>query len=119
MSITYHVNELQKINIEIKRQSAELSKLRKRHKELENIIQEFLNEKEQPGVKFGDFAVVLEKKSKFTIKPKKEKEEDSLKILEECGVEDPKNVLDRLERAKKGDEIEQAKIKVKNVKKKE
>lgn len=118
MSITYHVNELQKINTEIKRQSAELSKLRKRHKELEKIIQEFLNEKEQPGVKFGDFAVVLEKKSKFTTKPKKEKEEDSIKILEECGVDYPKEVLEKLERAKKGEEIEQEKIKLKTFKQK-
>ena len=69
-----------------------------------------------PSTPDGDFKVY---KLKVRIAPKKEKEEDSLKILEECGVDDPKEVLDRLERAKKGEEIEQAKIKVKNVKKKE
>ena len=118
MSITHHVNELQNLNIEIKRLVTETSKFRKRSKELEKIIEDFLNEKEQPGVKFGDVAIVIEKKPKFSTKSKKDKLEDSLKVLSEYGIDDPNEALDRLERAKKGDEFEHSKIRVKKLKSK-
>ena len=116
MSITPYVNELQNINKEIKRLSIETSKLRKRGKELESHIETFLKDKEQLGVKFGDIAIVMETKSKFTSKPRKDKEQDSIKVLEDYGIENPKEVLERLERAKKGEEFDKAIIKVQKIK---
>lgn len=116
MSITNYVNELQIINKEIKRQSVETAKLRKRAKELEIHIEEFLKDKDQLGVKFGNVAIILETKPKFSIKPKKDKDEDSIKILESAGVDDPREILERLERSKKGDEFEHTKIKIKKLK---
>jgi hypothetical protein len=116
MSITNYVNELQTINKEIKRQSIETSKLRKRAKDLETHIEEFLKDKDQLGVKFGNVAIVLETKPKFSVKPKKDKDDDSIKILENIGVENPREILEKLERTKKGDEFEHTKIKIKKLK---
>lgn len=116
-AIVNYVNELKSINIEIKRLVKETSELRKRAKVIEQNIVDFLDEKEQPGVKFQDTAIVLEKKQKYTYKGKKDKEEDSLRILEDYGISNPKEVLEELKRANKGNEVESKKIKITKLKK--
>jgi hypothetical protein len=116
-SIVNYVNELRSINTEIKRLVKETSVLRKRAKVIEQNIVNFLDEKDQPGVKFQDTAIVLETKQKYTYKGKKDKEEDSLRILEEYGISNGKEVLDQLKRAGKGSEIESKKIKITKLKK--
>jgi hypothetical protein len=116
MSILDYVNELKNVNIEIKRLNQQATKLRKRAKEVEQNIIEFLKEKNQPGVKFQDTAIVVENKSKWVRKGKKDIEEDSLKILEDNGIDDPKYVLEKILMARKGEELEQSKIKIKKIK---
>ena len=116
MSILNYVNELRSINTEIKRLTQETSSLRKRAKIVEQDIISFLDEKDQPGVKFQDTAIVLETKQKYTYKGKKDKEEDSLRVLEECGISNSKEVLEQLKRAGKGGEFETKKIKITKLK---
>jgi hypothetical protein len=115
-SIVNYVNELKSINTEIKRLVKETTSLRKRAKIIEQNIVEFLDAKDQPGVKFQDTAIVVETKSKWAYKGKKDKEEDSLRILEEYGISNPKNVLDELRKAGKGDELQAKKIKITKLK---
>jgi hypothetical protein len=117
MSIVNYVNELKNINLEIKRLTQQTTALRKRAKSIEQNIIEFLNEKEQHGVKFQDTAIVVETKPKWTYKGKKDKDEDSIRILEEHGISNPRDVLDELFKARKGDEIESKKIKITKIKK--
>ena len=117
MSIANYVNELKNVNAEIKRLAAQTSALRKRAKTLEQNIIEFLNEKDQYGVKFQDTAIVVETKPKWEHKGKKDKDEDSLRILEENGIHNAREVLDDLFKARKGNEIEVKKLKITKIKK--
>ena len=115
-TIVNNVNELRSINTEIKRLVKETTALRKRAKVIEQNIVNFLDQKDQPGVKFQDTAIVLETKQKYSYKGKKDKEEDSLRILEDHGIPNSKEVLDLLKRAGKGTEIESKKIKITKLK---
>jgi hypothetical protein len=115
-NIVSSVNELKSINTEIKRLTKETSVLRKRAKAIEENILDFLAQKDQPGVKFKDTAIVVETKPKWTYKGKKDKEEDSLRILEEYGVSNSRTVLDELRKASKGDELQSRKLKFKTIK---
>ena len=117
MSIVNFINELQSIYVAIAKNNKDNASLRKRSKLIEQNISEYLESKDQPGVKFQDTAVVIDKRPKWSYKSKKNTEEDSLKILEEYGISNPKEVLDELLKARKGDEIETKKIKIKKIKK--
>ena len=117
MSIVSFINELQSINIAIAKNNKDNALLRKRAKNIEKQITQYLEAKEQPGVKFQDKAIIVDKKPKWTYKSKKDTEEDSLKILEDHGISNPKEILQELFYARKGNEIETTKIKIKKIKK--
>lgn len=116
MSIVSNINELQSINVAISKNNKENSNLRKRKKIIEQQIAEYLDSKEQPGVKFQDTAIIIDKMTKWSYKNKKDKEEDSIKILEEYGVSNAKEALCELLKVRKGDETETKKIKIKKIK---
>jgi hypothetical protein len=116
MSIISYINELQSINLAVAKNNKENSNLRKRKKVIENQITEYLDSKEQPGVKFQDKAIVVDKTTKWSYKNKKDKEEDSIRILEEHGISNAKEVLEELLKVRKGDETETKKIKIKKIK---
>ena len=116
MSIVNFINELQSIKIAIAKNNKENASLRKRAKTIEQEIAEYLESKDQPGVKFQDTAIIVDKQSKWSYKSKKDTEEDSLRILEDSGVTNPKEVLDELKKARKGSETELKKIKIKKIK---
>jgi hypothetical protein len=118
MSIVSFINELQSIKVAIATHTKETAILRKRAKVIEQQITDYLEAKDQPGVKFQDTAIVVDTKPKWAYKNKKDTEEDSLKILEEYGVSNPKEALEELLKARKGDEIETKKIKIKKIKSK-
>ena len=96
MSIQAYVTELENLNIESKRLKNCLLELRKKIKIVENNIMLYLQEKQQPGVKYHNTAIIIENKSKRTVKPKKDKEDDALRILEEYGIKDSRNVLEQI-----------------------
>lgn len=116
MSIVNFINELQSINAAIAKNNKENASLRKRAKVIEQDITNYLESKEQPGVKFQDTAIVVDKRQKWSYKSKKDTEEDSLRILEDYGVPNPKEVLVELSKARKGNEFETKKIKIKKIK---
>ena len=64
MSIQNNVNELKEINTEIKRLKGITDGLRKRSTQLEKNIISYLNEKNIPGVKDKDTAIIIENKKK-------------------------------------------------------
>lgn len=114
-SIQSYVNELKNLNIELKRVNKTAFDIRKKIKEAEKNIIEYLREKEQPGVKYQDMAIIIENKTKRTTKKKKDIEEDSIRVLEEHGIRNAKSVLDKILEARKGEEIENKKIKIKKL----
>ena len=117
-AIQNYINELKNLNIELKRLNKASHVVRQRAKQVESDIINYLREKEQPGVKYQDMAIVVENKTKRINKSKKDIEEDSLRVLEDYGISNAKEVLDEILRARKGEEIENQKLKIKNIKKK-
>ena len=115
MSIQAEIRELTDINKEIGRLSKELSKLRKHAKIKEQNIITYLKEKDQHGVKFDGNALIINTKPKPITKPKKIKEESYIRVLEEFGIENPKNCLDELFKAGK-EEKEVTKLKIQKIK---
>lgn len=115
-TIVSYINELQSINKAISENNKKNASLRKRAKHIEKEIAEYLEEKDQPGVKFQNVAIVVEKKPKWTTKKKKDREEDSLRILEDYGVTESRAALEDLMRVRKGEEFEDKKIKIKKIK---
>lgn len=116
MSIISLFNELQSIKTAISKNNKDNAVLRKRAKNIENQLTDHVEAKNPDGVKFQDTAILIDKKAKWSYKSKKDTEQDSLQILEENGVPNPREVLDELKKARKGQEIESKIIKIKKIK---
>jgi len=114
--IKSYVNELNQINAEIKHVSCHLRTLRKKSKEVEENIIIYLRQKDQPGLKYNGTAILVESKPKRTAKKRVEMEEDSLRVLEDRGIDDPQAVLKEIMEARRGCETEQDRIKIKKIK---
>ena len=72
-SIQSYVNQLREFNIELTRITKNASVIRKKIKVIEKNILEYLNEKNQPGLKYKYIAIVVENKTKKSNKSKKKK----------------------------------------------
>ena len=107
---------MKNIDAEIKRQAGSLKLLRKRKTELEQNIVKYLEEKEQPGLKFQGEAIIIQSKSARKTKKKGEKLADSLSILENYGIHNAEKVLSEILEAQRGEEIEVRKIKTQKIK---
>lgn len=114
-SIQSSVQELKEINTEIKRLTKTASELRKRATYIEKNIISFLNEKELPGVKDNRTAVIIENKKKTVTRNKKNIEQQTLKILEENGIQNPKQILDEITKVRKGEQVELQKVKMQEI----
>lgn len=115
MSIKAYVDELEQIQVEIKRNNARNSILRQRSKELEANIFEYLAHKGQHGIKYNGRAIIMEQKEKRPVKKKKEKEADIISFLENLGVKDPADVYNQLQDVQRSDPVEENKIKFKKI----
>jgi hypothetical protein len=115
MSIKGDVNELNLINAEIKQLGTRSRTLRKKAKEVEARIITYLNEKEQPGLKYNGTAIVIENKNKRASKKSKDREFDALQILKNNGIQNARDILDEIMEARKGQSIPNQKIKIKKL----
>lgn len=118
MSIQANVQELKEINTEIKRLRGVASELKKRAEIIKKSIIEYLNEKEQPGLRDNNTALIIENKPKRLGKSKKDIEKDSLKILQENGISNAADVLKEILKARSGGEVQIQQIKIQPIKKK-
>ena len=115
-SIQSDINELNSIEKELKRLGEISRKLRKQKKDVEDRIIQYLKFKNQPGVKFGGNALVLEEKTRKVSRKKKEYENVSLRILRENGVNNAEEVFNELLKAKIHNESSISKLKMKKLK---
>lgn len=113
-SIQNNVQELKDINNEIKRLQIETKKLKKRAQDIEKNILSYLNEKEQPGLKYQNTAIIIENKAKRVTKPKKDIDANAVKILEEVGVFNAREILSKIAESRKGEQIQMQKVKLQN-----
>jgi hypothetical protein len=111
------VNEMRTICSELKRLRSETQKLNKRKTVLEKKIVEYLEVKEELGLKFNGVAILKEEKERRAYKKKSEKLERGTSLLENYGIDNPKEVLDELMNCMKGSPIQESKIKIKEIKK--
>lgn len=114
-SIQQNVQELKNINTEIKRLQIETKKLKKHAQDIEKNILSYLNEKEQPGLKYQNTAIIIENKAKRITRSKKDVDSNAIKILEENGVYNAREILNKIKESRKGDEIQMQKVKLQNL----
>jgi len=116
MSIQSDIKELNELDLEIKRLLTQLVNIRKMKKNVENRISVYLNDKNQPGVKYNGSAIILERKEKRTRMSKKEKEQCAISVLNKYNISNSKNVLDEIQESMKGAPTEITKIKITKIK---
>ena len=116
MSIRTDVQELENLQLEIKSLRNRIKSLKQKEKQTSIRISSFLKAREQPGVKFQGTAIILEEKPKALHKKQKDKDADTMLVLERLGVENPKEALLEILASRKGDLITSEKLKVKKYK---
>ena len=116
MSIKSQIDELDKIQNEIKRNNALNKTLRQRANEIELNISAYLHEKNEPGLKYNGKAIIVESREKRTQKSKKDKREDVVTYLENLGLENPGSIYDKILDVQKRSPKAETKIKVKKLK---
>lgn len=112
------VNELKAISSELKKHRNETIKLNKRKKQLETIIIDYLQAKDEHGFKHNGIAIIAEEKEARGPKKKSEKIEGGISVLENYGIDNPKEVLEELIERMKGSPVPKTKLKIKEIKKK-
>jgi len=114
-SIQNNVKELKDINTEIKRLQIETKKLKKRAQDIEKNILSYLNEKEQPGLKYQNTAIIIENKAKRITRTKKDVDGNAIRILEEVGIPNAREILNKITESRKGEQIQMQKVKLQNI----
>lgn len=107
------MKELKDINSELKRLNESRKTLLERKKEIDASIMSYLDEQNQPGIKFQELIVLKHEIHGHQRKHKKDRDGDMLKVLEEANVDDPKQVFHSLQQAMIGAETVKNKLKVK------
>lgn len=115
MSIQSLLNELEEIDQEIKNNNLRNKTLRTRANEIKMNIQTYLNNKEQPGIKYKGKAILLETKEKRMPKKKNVKEKDGISYLESLGVPNPKEAYEKFLEIQKGQVFQEQGIKIKTI----
>ncbi len=116
MSIKSYVDEIERINAEISRNTKRNKELRIRAKELEQNISEYLKSKEQAGLKYNGTAIIIESKPKRIAKKKKDKERDVVELLKSLGVSNTIDAYNKLLEVQKGNPVETEKLSFKKIK---
>ena len=119
MSIQSYIKELDSIKAEIKRNTDSNKILRARSKTVENEIKDYLEYKDQEGVRFKDKSFVLEHSISYKRKPKKDKEEETKRLLQSMGVTNTEHAYSELLSVQKGKGSETTKLRVKTTKKRD
>ena len=110
MSIQGKINELQSINKELLTLRNRVRNLNTHKKKVEEYINNYLESKKQPGLKYKDLVVVKENTIKRKNKKKSERQNDAVKVLEKYGIQNPTNVLNEVLEARRGEKFETSKI---------
>ena len=119
MTIQGLVTELESIKAEIQRNNDKNKTLRSRSKVVEKQITSYLESKDQEGVKYKGKSFVVEKGVSRQRKLKKDKEDETMRLLSNMGVHDTRTAYNKIMDLQKGDEIETTKLRVKKDKKKD
>ena len=106
------VKEIKEIQTELKRKRDEIKFLNDRKQVLEDQVLQFLDSKDQMGVKYKDIALVVSTKKKREYKKKADRLSAGKSILESRGVSNSADVLKDIMHAMKGDETDTKTLKI-------
>jgi hypothetical protein len=109
-SIQGDIAEVKSLTIELKKQRAIVKQLNQQKKAAEQRIIDYIQSKEQDGMKYNGEAIRVMDKKKRATKKKKDQEEDALTVLRENGIRNPDTVLKQLLESRRGDEIDEFKL---------
>lgn len=112
MSIQENIRTLNELNKEISRLSKIINNLRKQAKIVNEEITNYIIAHEEVGIKYNNQAFIVDKKVHLSAKPKKTKEESYLDVIQQYGIDNPREFLQELLSAGKV-EKEITKLKVK------
>jgi hypothetical protein len=115
MSIQAKVDELNSIKKELAYIRKKTEPLRKRTKELEQEICEYLNHKEQNGLKYKNIAIIKEQTTVRKRKTKDDKLRESVNLLRKYGVSNPERLLTELTETQKGTPQEKERLTIKKL----
>jgi hypothetical protein len=110
------LKELKNVVSEIKRLNIESKLLRLKKKEIEDRIMDYLQEVDQPGVKYGELIVLSKERTTRKKLNKKEKEANALQVLEELGVTDTRKAFTDILDSMKGEETVVTSLQIKETK---
>jgi len=119
MSIQLKVDELKSIQNELKSLRIKGNLLRKRLKIIEEEIKQYLNTKNQQGLKYKDTVIVKETKITNCAKKKVTARTDAINILTLKGIENPDKVFDEIMASQKGEQVKKSNLKVSKINNKE
>lgn len=115
MSIKDSIQELEKIHDEIRAHRLHIKGLSARSKELETNIQQYLESKQQEGLKYNGKAIIIEKKETQRAKPKKQAKVEVVTYLQKMGIDDPELAYTKLASLGKQSPVKTSKIKMKKI----
>ena len=104
--------ELRDVMAELKEVNTRAKLLRKRHKELEEQIMEYIEENELPGIKFDTLIVRKAETVRHAPKSKKDKEDSIVETLEQLGISDAKKACESILRAMQGEALKVTKARI-------
>jgi transposase len=112
------VSEIQSIRAELKSLREKGTALRKTEKDIQSQIDEYLDSKDQEGLKWKGMAITREKKTVNKPKKKADQKTDIMRLIEEYGIKDSTKFLEEFNNAKKGSPEEKQVLKFKKYKEK-
>ncbi len=104
------------ISKEIKNLNASRKKLKDIEQDINNRIADFLKSKNQIGLKYKGKAILIEHNEKRTKKPNRERDADSISVLEKLGVRSPEKALKQIMEARQGEKMQTEKLKIQKIK---
>ena len=112
------INErLAQLNIERKAVASKIKALKESSNRVQTRIQDYIRQKELPGIKYQGLVITLKPKLVRAPKKKKDRDADALAILRETMSEgDAERAYKRLMEARRGAPLENSEIRVEHMK---
>lgn len=107
------MKSLKDITQEIKRMAIEIKKLNLQKKVIEERIKEYLEENNQPGIRYGELVILANERKGYEKITKNEKKNKIYEVLQNNGVDDPIGVYDEILKSSKGEEKKIVTLKLK------
>jgi hypothetical protein len=101
MSIKNDVEELSRINADIKRTLDSLKKLRNAKRAIEERVKTYLKERELPGVKHQGTVIHIDTKTRPVRRSKVSRESAIFEVLLSAGIQNPAPVIEKLKEAER------------------